>query len=216
MQEFKLKYYTELYETFGVQKVETTIYLKSLGDQTVICVNREKDLQANIDQVLKREQILWWQKAKTQWLEDGDANTNFFHLSTIINRRHNHIDFLQKYDESWTSWEDIGNQFINFFTPLFTSSNPSVSNVIGLLLLRNQTILRLLLFLLWRKSKVLFLTLKQGKALNRMERPPFKVGKALNRMERPPLSSKHTRIQQRKESQRLSKVFLIVPSFRIL
>lgn len=57
------------------------------GEQTSITLNKKKELQNHLDEVLKCEQILWWQKAKTRWLEEGDANTYFFYLSTIIHRR---------------------------------------------------------------------------------------------------------------------------------
>lgn len=40
-----------------------------------------------LDEFLLREQILCKEKAKEQWLTEGDANTHFFHIVTINNRR---------------------------------------------------------------------------------------------------------------------------------
>jgi hypothetical protein len=75
---------------------------------------------------LKREQILWREKSKAAWMEESDANTHFFHLSTIIHRRYNTIDSILMLDNCWeTDWFSIGNNFDQYFTNIFLSSNPS-------------------------------------------------------------------------------------------
>ncbi|KAI3467460.1 hypothetical protein Pfo_024123 [Paulownia fortunei] len=48
----------------------------------------EETLQVEWDEKYKRMEILWRQKAKQRWLQDGDANTNFFHLTTIFHQVH--------------------------------------------------------------------------------------------------------------------------------
>lgn len=68
-------------------------------------------------------------------MEEGDANTHFFHLSSIIYRSHNNIPFLFNASNKWvSSWEDIGNCFLDFYQNLLTSSNPNfhedLSNII--------------------------------------------------------------------------------------
>ena len=76
-----------------------------------------------------REESLWKQKSHTKWLPATDLNTKFFHLSTIVRRRRNAIDFLKNQQGNWISGrEDIGKCFVDFFTGLFTSSNPSIPN----------------------------------------------------------------------------------------
>ncbi|KAL8161733.1 hypothetical protein V2J09_013222 [Rumex salicifolius] len=58
-------------------------------------IQRNKELQAEIELVLHQEEVLWLQKSRENWLRDGDRNTSFFHASTIIRRRRNKIDTLQ-------------------------------------------------------------------------------------------------------------------------
>jgi hypothetical protein len=41
-----------------------------------------------------QEEILWRQKSRVQWLQEGDRNTKFFHRSTIQRRHVNHISHL--------------------------------------------------------------------------------------------------------------------------
>ena len=93
--------------------------------------NLEKEANTNLElhEWLIREESLWKQKSRTKWLPATDLNTKFFHLSTIVKRRRNAIDFLKNQQGNWISGrEDIGNCFVDFFTGLFTSSNPSIPN----------------------------------------------------------------------------------------
>lgn len=86
---------------------------------------REEHLQQALDEVLKREELMWRDKARINWLEDGDANTKFFHLSTILNRRYNGIDCLLSSSNSWLSeWGDIGMEFVAFYSSLFSTDSP--------------------------------------------------------------------------------------------
>ncbi|KAK3226778.1 hypothetical protein Dsin_006640 [Dipteronia sinensis] len=62
----------------------------------------------------------WQQKSRNCWLKEGDRNTKFFHISTIIRRRRNKIKGFKKEDGNWI--RDIGkmkketiNYFLNFF-----------------------------------------------------------------------------------------------------
>lgn len=72
--------------------------------------------------MLKREEILWRDKAKFRWIEEGDANTRFFHLSPIIHRRCNSINSILWSNNTWlTKRQKIGMTFQNYFTTLFTT-----------------------------------------------------------------------------------------------
>lgn len=52
------------------------------------------------------------EKSKQIWIEEGDANTRFFHLATIIQRRYNSIDNLLFSGNSCKSdSEGIGQEF---------------------------------------------------------------------------------------------------------
>ena len=47
---------------------------------------------------LARTEVQWKQKSQELWLKKGDRNTKFFHLSTIIRRRLNHIKAIKSED----------------------------------------------------------------------------------------------------------------------
>ncbi|KAL0000485.1 hypothetical protein SO802_014266 [Lithocarpus litseifolius] len=63
--------------------------------------NFESALQNELAKWLFRSETLWRQKSREIWLKLGDKNSKFFHLSTIIRRRRNHIDAIKKDDGSW-------------------------------------------------------------------------------------------------------------------
>lgn len=78
-----------------------------------------------LNEVLKREEILWRDKAKSRWIEEGDANTRFFHLSTIIHRMYNTMHSILSTNNIWlTRRQDIGLAFQNHYKNLFTSCEP--------------------------------------------------------------------------------------------
>ncbi|KAK9016677.1 hypothetical protein V6N11_079172 [Hibiscus sabdariffa] len=54
----------------------------------------EEELKRELGLVLTQEESLWYQKVRTQWIENGDHNTTFFHMATIVQNRHNRINML--------------------------------------------------------------------------------------------------------------------------
>lgn len=82
-------------------------------------------LQAQLLELLRREETLWKDKAKARWYEEGDSNTRYFHLTTIIHRKSNAINRVQLSDTYWaTKHEEIGDAFVQYYTNLFTTSSP--------------------------------------------------------------------------------------------
>ena len=105
--------------------------LDQIQKEEPISENLEKEVNTNLElhEWLIRKGSLWKQKSRTKWLPATDLNTKFFHLSTIVRRGRNAIDFLKNQQGSWISGrEDIGKCFVEFFTGLFTSSSPSIPN----------------------------------------------------------------------------------------
>ena len=62
---------------------------------------RESQLQGELNEWMARNKILWRQKLREMWLKDGDKNSKFFHLSTIIRCRRNSIDVIKDDDGNW-------------------------------------------------------------------------------------------------------------------
>lgn len=44
-------------------------------------------IQRDLNDLCKRDEMLWRDKDKMRMIKDGDSNTHFFHLSTVIHRR---------------------------------------------------------------------------------------------------------------------------------
>jgi hypothetical protein len=55
----------------------------------------EANLQKMYQEVLKQEELLWYQKSREKWVKFGDRNNKFFHTQTIIRRKRNKIQGLQ-------------------------------------------------------------------------------------------------------------------------
>ncbi|GLT66683.1 hypothetical protein SLA2020_390370 [Shorea laevis] len=79
-----------------------------------------------LQEELKREELLWKHKSRVTWLTTKDLNTKFFHLSTIIRRRRNAIEFLKTAEGVWLGERrEIGDHFLNVFKSLYRSSFPN-------------------------------------------------------------------------------------------
>ncbi|KAF7802873.1 ribonuclease H [Senna tora] len=65
------------------------------------------------------EEIVWFQKARCQWIKDGNRNTKYYHTKAI-NRRRNKILMLKKENGDWTEdLEEIKGTVLSFFKNLF-------------------------------------------------------------------------------------------------
>ena len=51
----------------------------------------EVDLLRDLDLILNQEEELWALKSRVNWLVQGDRNTAFFHVSTLVRRKRNQI-----------------------------------------------------------------------------------------------------------------------------
>ncbi|KAK3041616.1 hypothetical protein RJ639_001426 [Escallonia herrerae] len=94
-------------------------------ESTIENLEIEKNLKFEIDEQCKKEESLWHKKSRVQWRTEGDLNTKFLHLCTLISRRRNAIDFIRNREDKWiSSREEIGDCLISNFQNLFASSNP--------------------------------------------------------------------------------------------
>lgn len=55
---------------------------------------RWDQLMADMESVLRWEDIFWSQKAKCKWLKEGNGNTNYFHRVANGRKRKNTISYL--------------------------------------------------------------------------------------------------------------------------
>lgn len=47
----------------------------------------EKHLHKELSEVLRKEEIMWFQRSRAMWLSDGDRNTKYYHMKTLTRRR---------------------------------------------------------------------------------------------------------------------------------
>jgi len=81
----------------------------------------EMRLRTELNTVLQEIETLWFQKSRVAAIRDGDRNTKYFHISTIIRRRANRIEALQQEDGHWiSSAEEIKHLVVDYFATLFT------------------------------------------------------------------------------------------------
>lgn len=61
----------------------------------------------------------------TAWLKEGDCNTRFFHSKVYQRRNTNSIKNLREIDGRWwRGWANCEKTIINYFSGIFSSSNP--------------------------------------------------------------------------------------------
>ena len=89
------------------------------------------DLKEQIKEAYKEEESFRSQKARVNWLREGDKNTSFFHAHVRGRRNRNRICNVQREDGTWTkNDENLISEISMFYRSLFTSEGEEVSSVI--------------------------------------------------------------------------------------
>lgn len=82
----------------------------------------ERELQLEYEIILTREELLWYQKSREQWVRFGDRNTKYFHTQTVVRRKRNRIQGLFLESGEWSVNQDVLRQETrSFFLNLFAS-----------------------------------------------------------------------------------------------
>ncbi|XP_055960701.1 uncharacterized protein LOC126667366 [Mercurialis annua] len=83
----------------------------------------ENNLKAELDEISLREEALWLQKSRCNWLMLGDRNTSYFHAKATARRRRNRICVLKDSDGNWCDNDaSLRNLAVYFFKGLYTES----------------------------------------------------------------------------------------------
>ncbi|KAG8386562.1 hypothetical protein BUALT_Bualt03G0161200 [Buddleja alternifolia] len=78
------------------------------GDNLALMEAMEMDL----DEYYKKLESFWHQKSKLKWIRDGDANTKFFHMSSILHHRNNKIcEVIPSNGVRTGEWKLVGEEF---------------------------------------------------------------------------------------------------------
>ncbi|KAI5350425.1 hypothetical protein L3X38_003316 [Prunus dulcis] len=70
----------------------------------VVGFSGEKHLQQEFEDLLDQEDVFWKQKSRVSWLQAGDINFKFFHITILVRRRRrNRIERLKDNNGDWIS-----------------------------------------------------------------------------------------------------------------
>lgn len=75
--------------------------------------------------LLLKEEI-YWRQSRVQYLTEGDFNTQFCHMRASLRKRRNLIKGVRNTEGVWVdSEEEIEKVAVEYFTKLFSSTNPT-------------------------------------------------------------------------------------------
>ena len=88
--------------------------------------SRVKALTVEIQNLMDKEEVMWHQRAKNDWLKYGDQNTKYFHCRAMDRNKRKFISGLEDEQGSWVEGEDqIGALITRYYASLFKSGNPT-------------------------------------------------------------------------------------------
>lgn len=91
--------------------------------------NLEKRLDEEYNNVLKQEEIIWFQKSRSNWIVKGENSTRFFHI-TALNKRKKKIDMLKINGSCSDDLTAIKLRIQEYFLNLFAGPDVSISKVV--------------------------------------------------------------------------------------
>lgn len=82
-----------------------------------------QETSIQLDRLWEQEESYWQQRSRLKWLQQGDANTSFFHQSMMQQRRQNKILKLMDANGQWVKKDNLFRKTIEeHFKALFTSN----------------------------------------------------------------------------------------------
>ena len=82
-------------------------------------------LKAELNKLCEKEEKMWHQRSRLQWIKSGDRNTQFFHGIATQRKRKHFIKGLKDSEGRWQSEEGIYTKIlVDFYANLFTTFNP--------------------------------------------------------------------------------------------
>lgn len=125
----------ESFRKLEEKKKELWAEIQAIDEQGRIpaaLMERKNEVLANMEVVLRCEDIHWSQKAKCKWIKEGDGNTNFVHRVANGKNRKNSISRFSIKGEMVEDLDRIKEEVIRFFSSLYTkeeSPHPLIDNV---------------------------------------------------------------------------------------
>ena len=82
------------------------------------------EVKKDINEVLAREEVMWKQRSRAEWLKCGDRNTKFFHVTASQRRKTNKIEGLESEGVWVDSQEGIEKVVLDYFNYIYKSDRP--------------------------------------------------------------------------------------------
>ena len=90
--------------------------------------NLENELPKELNMVLNQEEELWTFKSRVNWMIQGDRNTSFYHVSTLVRRKRNQIMTIKNAVGDWIFEGHKVKEFIqNGFEDIYSTSHTSAN-----------------------------------------------------------------------------------------
>ena len=78
-------------------------------------------LRDEIQGLKAKEEIMWKQRSRVNWLREGDRNTRYFHCKANQWNKHNYILGFEDDNGLWIEYESrMGGLVKDYFTNIFT------------------------------------------------------------------------------------------------
>ncbi|XP_042972815.1 uncharacterized protein LOC122304622 [Carya illinoinensis] len=98
--------------------------LQQVQERDPTFVDRKGYISARmqVQTLLERKEIIWRQRSKALWLNEGDQNSKFSHTKASHRRRKNSIKRLQDENREWQEGENRDSIILGYFQDLFYTS----------------------------------------------------------------------------------------------
>lgn len=108
-----------------IEKVRKKLMEIRGGVQSETARSEILKLTAELETLLRDQEMYWQQRGKAEWLKAGDKNTSFFHAKASIREQVNKIDGLRDETGVWrTNKRQLEGMVDGYFRNLFRSTNP--------------------------------------------------------------------------------------------
>uniref|UniRef100_A0A803P1A9 Uncharacterized protein n=1 Tax=Cannabis sativa TaxID=3483 RepID=A0A803P1A9_CANSA len=106
-------------------------HLHNSNDRSIQHFKNVEDADKILDDLLEKEELYWHQRARVDWLQSGDSNTQFFHARAKSRNATNKIKTLNTVAGGVVHGdEEIANEVTSYFSQLFNSNATDVENAL--------------------------------------------------------------------------------------
>ncbi|KAK6142941.1 hypothetical protein DH2020_023289 [Rehmannia glutinosa] len=88
---------------------------------SLVMIQARQNPETWLQELLLKQEKMWHQRSRANWIKDGDRNTSFFHKTASGRKSRNTIERIKNKDERWVEDpKEIAAEFENYFKDLFT------------------------------------------------------------------------------------------------